>query len=103
MRKAHERENTDHILNGTHKLAILITSNKALLFIANFFTSIYPIELKFELNPALTVKCISAVACALDFTKVSIALKNAHLAIANALALLAIIFVLFGQCPAPKK
>jgi hypothetical protein len=60
-------------------------------------------ELKFELDPALTMKCIFAVACALDFTKVSIALKNAQLAIANALALLAIIFVLFGQCPAPKK
>ena len=60
-------------------------------------------ELKFELNTALTVKCISAVECALGFTKVSITLENAQLAIANALVLLAIIFVLFGQCPAPKK
>jgi hypothetical protein len=60
-------------------------------------------ELKFELDTTLTVKCISAVACTLGFTKVSIALANAQLVIANALVLLAIIFVLFGQCPAPKK
>jgi hypothetical protein len=61
-------------------------------------------ELKFELDTTLTVKCISAVACApLGFTKVSIVLKNAQLAIANALVLLAIIFVLFGQRHAPKK
>jgi hypothetical protein len=60
-------------------------------------------ELKFELDTALTVKCISAVTCALGFTKVSIVLKNGKLAIANTLVLLAIIFVLFGQCPAPKK
>ncbi len=60
-------------------------------------------ELKFELNTALTVKCISAVACALGFTKVSIALANTQLAIANNLVLLAIIFVIFGQRPTPKK
>jgi hypothetical protein len=60
-------------------------------------------ELKFELDTALTVKCISAVASAIGFTKVSIALENAQLAIANALALLAVIFVLFGQRYAPKK
>jgi len=53
-------------------------------------------ELKFELDTALTVKCISAVASAIGFIKVSIALENAQLAIANALVLLAIIFVLFG-------
>jgi uncharacterized membrane protein len=40
---------------------------------------------------------------AIGFTKVSIALENAQLAIANALVLLAIIFVLFGQRYAPKK
>jgi hypothetical protein len=60
-------------------------------------------ELKFELNTALTVKCISAYTCALGFTKFSIVLENAQLAIANALVLLAIIFVLFGHRPAPKK
>ncbi len=60
-------------------------------------------ELKVELNTALTVKCISAVACALRLIKVSIALENAQLSIANALVLLAIIFVLFGQRPTPKK
>jgi hypothetical protein len=49
------------------------------------------------------VKCISAVACALGFTKVSIALENTQLAIANASVLLAIIFMLFGQRSAPKK
>jgi hypothetical protein len=52
-------------------------------------------ELKFEFDTALTVKCIFAVVCALGFTKVSIALENAQLAIANALVLFAIIFVLF--------
>ncbi len=98
-----KRENTDHILDSTHKLPILITLNKALLNIANFFTSIYPIDLKFELDTALTVKCISTVPCALGFMKVSIALENAQFAIANTLGLLTIIFVLFGQCPAPKK
>jgi hypothetical protein len=60
-------------------------------------------ELKFEVDTALIVKCISAVACALGFMKVSIALENAQLAIANTLVLLAIIFVHFGQCAAPKK
>ncbi len=60
-------------------------------------------ELKFELNTALTVKCMSAVASAIGITKVSIELQNAQLAIANALVLLAIIFVLFGQQNAPKK
>jgi hypothetical protein len=60
-------------------------------------------ELNFEFDTALTVMCISTVVCALGFTKVSITLKNAQLAIANALVLLIIIFVLFGQCPAPKK
>jgi len=51
----------------------------------------------------LTVKCISAVASAIGFTKVSIALENAQLAIANALVLLTIIFVLFSQRYPPKK
>jgi hypothetical protein len=60
-------------------------------------------ELKFELDTALIVKCISAVVCALGFTKVSIAIKNAQLAIANTLFLLVIIFMLYGQHPAPKK
>jgi hypothetical protein len=52
-------------------------------------------ELKFEHDNALTVKCISAVASAIGITKVSIALENSQLAITNALVLLAIIFVLF--------
>jgi hypothetical protein len=60
-------------------------------------------ELKFELNTALTVKCISAVACALGYTKISIAFEKAQLAVANALVYLTIIFVLFGQRPTPKK
>jgi hypothetical protein len=60
-------------------------------------------ELKFELNTALTVKCISAVGCALEFMKVSITLKNTQLSIVNALVLSAIIFVLFGKRPTPKK
>ncbi len=98
-----ERNNTDNILDRTHKLAILITSNKDLLYIAIFFKSIYTMELKFELDTALTVTCISAVVCALGFTKVSITLENNQLAIANDLVLLAIIFVLFGQHPTPKK
>jgi hypothetical protein len=49
------------------------------------------------------VKCISAVASAIGITKVSIALQNAQLAIANASVLLAIIVMLFGQRYAPKK
>jgi hypothetical protein len=84
-------------------LAILITLNEALIYIAGFFKDIYKMELKFELNTALTVKCISAVMCALEFTKVSIALESAQLAIGNALVLLTIIFALFGQRPTPKK
>ena len=61
-------------------------------------------ELKFELDTALiTVKCISAVVSAIRFTKVSIALENAQLAVANTLVLHAIIFVLFGQQYAPTK
>jgi hypothetical protein len=61
------------------------------------------VELKFELNTALTVKCISAVASAVGFTKVSIALGNTQLAITNTLVQLAIIFVLSGQQYATKK
>jgi hypothetical protein len=52
-------------------------------------------EVKFGLNTALTLKCISAVLCALGFTKVSTVLENAQLANANTLVLPAIIFVLF--------
>ncbi len=103
MKKVTKRENTDHILDSTHKLAILITSNKAHLYIANFFMSIYSMELKIELDNALTVKCISAVVCTLGFTKVSIVLENAQLAIANDLVLLTIIFLFFGQRPTPEK
>jgi hypothetical protein len=103
MRKVTQRENTDHILDSTHKLAILITLNKALIYIVNFITGIYFMELKIEFDTALTAKCISAVVCTLGFMKVSIVLENAQLAIANALVLLAVIFVLFGQRPAPKK
>jgi hypothetical protein len=86
-------------------LAILITSNKALTRIANFFIPITEMELTFELDTALTVKCITAVACALGLTKtkVSIALENAQLVLATALALLAITLLLFGSCPTPKK
>jgi hypothetical protein len=58
-------------------------------------------ELKVDLNTALTVKCISTVACTLGFTKVSIALANPSLLLA--LVFLAIILMLFGQCPTPKK
>ncbi len=57
----------------------------------------------FELNTALTVTCISAVASAIGSTKVSIALENAQLAIGNTLVLPAIICVLFGQEYTPKK
>jgi hypothetical protein len=60
-------------------------------------------ELKFELDTALTVKCIAAVASVIWFTKVSIALENAQLAFANALVPLTIIFLLFGQRYAPNK
>jgi hypothetical protein len=54
-------------------------------------------ELKFELNTALAVKCISAVTSAIGFTKVFITVENSQLAITNALVLLAITSVLFGQ------
>jgi hypothetical protein len=60
-------------------------------------------ELKFELDTALIVKCISALACTFGFMKVSIMPENPQVDIANALVPLAIIFVLFGQRPAPKK
>jgi hypothetical protein len=55
-------------------------------------------ELRFELNTALTVK-----SCALEFVEDSIVLENSQLAIANTLVLLIIISVLFGQLPTPKK
>jgi hypothetical protein len=60
-------------------------------------------ELKFELDTALRVKCISAVVSAIGFPKFSIALENTQLAITNALVLLAIMFVLFGQRYAQEK
>jgi hypothetical protein len=60
-------------------------------------------ELKFELDTALTVKYITHVRSAILFTNVSIALENAQLAIANTLVLLTIIFELVSQHYAPKK
>ncbi len=60
-------------------------------------------EVTFELDTALTVKCVSTVACTLSLMKVSITLENSQLAIANSLVLLTIIIVFFGQCLALKK
>ena len=60
-------------------------------------------ERKFELDTALTAKCIPAVSAIAGLTFMSTMLKSEQLALANAIVLLAIIFVLFGQRPAPKK
>ena len=60
-------------------------------------------EWKFELDNALTVQCITAISAITGLTFVSTTLKSEKLALANEIVLLAIIFVLFGQRPAPKK
>ncbi len=53
-------------------------------------------ELKFKLDTRLTVLCVIAVACAYGFATVSIALNSVSLAFANAIVLLAILFIFFG-------
>ena len=44
-----------------------------------------------------------AIACAYGLARVSEASESPQLAVANALALIIIIAILYGPCPAPKK
>jgi hypothetical protein len=53
-------------------------------------------ELKFEFDTRLIVLCVIAVACTYGLATVSIALNSIPLSFANAIILLAILFVLFG-------
>ncbi len=88
-----KRNNTDQILDRLINWQYFLPPIKFFYILPKSLQLQQLMGLKFELNPALTVKCISAVASAIGFTKVFIALENSQLAIANALVLLAIIVV----------
>jgi hypothetical protein len=60
-------------------------------------------ELKLELDTRITVSCVIAVACAYGLATISIQLNSVPLAFANAIILLAILFVLFGLKDNPTR
>ena len=95
--KVTKRTNTDQNLDRLINWQYLLPPIKLFYILTTFLQLHQSMELQFELNTALSVKCTSTVVSALGFTKVSIALGNAQLAIANALVLLTIIFMLFSQ------
>ncbi len=95
--KVTKRNNTDQNLDRLINWQYLLPALKLFYILPKLLQLNQLMELEFELDTVLTVKCISPVTSAIGFMKVSITLKNAQLAIANALVLLAIFFVLFSQ------
>ncbi len=60
-------------------------------------------EIKLELDTKKTAKAAVAIATAYGLCRVSVTTEFPQLAAANALALIIIIAILYGPCPAPKK
>jgi len=60
-------------------------------------------EIKLELDTEKTAKAAVAIAAAYGLCRVSESTEFPQLATANALALIVIIAILYGPCPAPKK
>jgi hypothetical protein len=60
-------------------------------------------EIKLELDTEKTAKATVAIACAYGLARISEATESPQLAAANALALIIIVAILYGPCPAPKK
>jgi hypothetical protein len=60
-------------------------------------------EIKLELDTEKTAKATIAIACAYGLCRISEATASPQLAPANAKALIVIVAILYGPCPAPKK
>ena len=60
-------------------------------------------EIKLELDIKKTPKAAVAIASAYGLCQVSESTKFPQLAPANAMALIIIVAILYGSCPAPKK
>jgi hypothetical protein len=60
-------------------------------------------EVKFKLDTKKALKAAVAIAAAYRLCRVSKGTEFPQLAAANALALIVIIAILYGPCPAPKK
>jgi hypothetical protein len=60
-------------------------------------------EVEFKLDTEKALKAAVAIAAAYELCCVSKRTKFPQLAAANALALIVIILILYGPCPAPKK
>jgi hypothetical protein len=60
-------------------------------------------EIKLELDTEKTAKAAVAIATAYGLCRVSETTEFPQLAAANALALIVIIAILYGPCPAPKQ
>jgi hypothetical protein len=60
-------------------------------------------EIKLELDTKKTAKATVAIASAYGLCRVSNSTEFPQLAAANAIALIIIIAILYGPCPAPKK
>ena len=61
------------------------------------------IEIKFELDTKKATRATVAIAAAYALCRVSEHSDSPQLAAANAIALIIIIAILYGPCPAPKK
>ena len=60
-------------------------------------------EIKLEHDTEKTAKATVAIACAYGLARISEATESPKLTAANALALIIIIAILYGPCPAPQK
>ncbi len=60
-------------------------------------------EIKLELDTKKTAKAAVAIASAFGLCQVSESTNFPQLAAANAFALIVIVPILYGPCPAPKK
>ena len=59
-------------------------------------------EIKLELDTEKALKAAVAITATYGLCRVSIDTKYPQLAVANAIALIVIIAILYGPCPAPK-
>jgi hypothetical protein len=60
-------------------------------------------EIKLELDTEITAKAAVAIATAYGLCRVLECSRIPQLAAANAFALIVIVAILYGPCPAPKK
>ena len=60
-------------------------------------------EIKLKLDTEKTAKAAVAIAAAFGLSRVSERTANPQLAAANAFALIVIVAIIYGPCPAPKQ